>query len=80
MATQSKHSLADLQAGHKIYTQTCFSCHSQPDAQTYETEDWLAVVDTMGSHAGLAKADSKLVGKYIHARSLAAEKAINKAP
>ena len=57
--------LAELQAGRKIYISKCGGCHNLYLPEKYTKQEWSRQIDEMKEEAPLDSAERDLVLKYL---------------
>ena len=63
-----------LAQGHKVFTESCGSCHGHPDVMEKTAAEWPATAKRMGSKADLTDAETEAVTRFILAARARAEK------
>lgn len=59
------YSFEDLKTGHRLYINSCASCHNLYIPSNYSAERWKDIMQKMGREAKLTKSEKDLITKYL---------------
>ena len=56
---------AVLAQGHRIFSESCGSCHGHPDVTQKTASEWPATVERMGAKADLSADEVRAVTRFV---------------